>query len=112
VTGATFERFHLYSQRPGWVLDIQLDDRIPRILAHGVGATELDLEYLDAPTLVTVDERSGTLAVAEGPSRLTAIDIGAGCARITGDLALRWNARDMEPRDFTISVDVIAALIT
>lgn len=118
VLAATFERFHLYSPRPGWVLDAQCESSIPRLLASGtsepspyVTQRALALEYLDAPALVTVAERDGTVTI-DRPSGLSAIDLEGGLVRVWGTLVLRWSARDREPTDVPIAVELIAALIT
>lgn len=118
VLAATFERFHLYSPRPNWVLDAHCEGSIPRLLISGTcepapysSPRALALEYLDAPALVTLGERDGTLAI-DRPNQLAAQDLGEGRVRVWGTLVLRWSARDRAPSDLPISVELNAALIT
>lgn len=118
VSAATFERFHLYSPRPGWVLDARCEGTIPHLSISGtsepapyVTPRALALEYLDAPALVIVDEQLGALTI-DRPSGLSAIDLAGGRVRVWGTLVARWSARDREPAELPITVELIAALIT
>ncbi|MBX3157536.1 MAG: hypothetical protein KF773_16295 [Deltaproteobacteria bacterium] len=115
VVSATLELFHLYSRRPGWVLDATLDGPIGRLWIAGTADADtaprrLDVEYVDAPAIVTLDDRTGTLAPADG-AHLLVRELGAGLARIEGTLALRWTSGDTE-RPYEIAVDLVAALVT
>lgn len=116
VVSATLEIFHFYSRRPGWVLDADLDGPIVRLWLAGTAdaATSprhLDLEYVDAPAVVTVDDRTGRLAALSTSPALRVRELGAGLARVEGMLSLRWIVGDTE-QPYEIEVDLVAALIT
>ncbi|MEJ7601776.1 MAG: hypothetical protein WKG01_28015 [Kofleriaceae bacterium] len=119
VTTATLELFHLFSPRPDWILDAAVDGPIPRLWLSGVvagtplpGPSRLEVAYIDAPKLVTLDGSAGALAFGDTPARLELVELGEGKARVTGLLALRWVTSVREPRAYEIELDVIAALIT
>lgn len=116
VVSATLEIFHFYSRRPGWVLDADLDGPIARLWLAGTADTataprSLDLEYIDAPAVVTIDHRTGKLVPPASTQPLRVRELGAGMARIEGTLVLRWTGGDAE-QSYTIELDLIAALIT
>ena len=116
VVSATLEIFHFYSRRPGWVLDADLDGPIVRLWLAGTADTataprSLDLEYIDAPAVVTVDDRTGVLAPSPASQALRVRELGTGLARVEGTLVLRWSAGDAE-RPYEIDVGLVAALVT
>ncbi len=118
VASATLELFHLFSRRPDWILDAALDGSIPRLWLSGLvagaplpGPSKLELAYIDAPKVVTLDGVDGTLALAETPARLTLVELGEGTARVQGSLMLRWLGGS-DQRDYALEVDLVAALIT
>jgi len=118
VASATLELFHLFSRRPDWILDATLAGSIPRLWLSGLvagtplpGPSNLELAYIDAPKVVTLDGVDGTLALAETPARLTLVELGEGKARVHGALAVRWLGANTT-RAYAIEVDLVAALVT
>jgi hypothetical protein len=118
VTSATLELFHLFSRRPDWILDAALASSIPRLWLSGLvagaplpGPSKLELAYIDAPKVVTLDGIDGTLGLGEVPGRLTLVELGEGKARVHGTLQLRWLGGSTS-RDYPIEVDLVAALVT
>ena len=119
VTSATLELFHLFSQRPDWILDATLDGPIPRLWLAGLaigaplpGPSLLELVYIDAPKIITVDGVDGALELGATPPRLELVELGEGKARLAGTLALRWVSSSREPRDYELELELVAALVT
>jgi hypothetical protein len=117
VTSATLDLYHLYSQRPGWDLDVELAGPIPQLSITGTGArpalpgpSPLEVAYLDHPAIVTVNGARGSLTLAE--SRLSLVEVGQGRVRITGTLTATWRASDATTRPYVIELDLDAALVT
>ena len=118
VSSAVLDLYHLYSQRPGWDLEVELESGPYGALSiTGTGArpalpgpSPLVVAYLDEPAEVVIDGVRGRLFPAE--SRLTLVEIGQGRVRITGRLHTTWRARDAEPRPYAIAFDLDAALVT
>jgi hypothetical protein len=118
VTSATLDLYHLYSQRPGWDLEVELDGPIPRLSITGTGArpalpgpSPLEVAYLDHPAVVNVERAPGSLAL--GRSDLALAELGQGKVRITGTLHATWRALgDAATRDYAIELDLEAALVT
>lgn len=118
VTSATLELFHLFSRRPDWILDAALAGSMPRLWLAGLvagaplpGPSKLELAYIDAPKVVTLDGIAGTLALGDDPGRLALVELGEGKARIQGELRLRWLGGDRS-QDYPLELDLIAALVT
>lgn len=134
VTRATCELYHLYFAEPDWSLEAETDGIFPRLAVSGrltapalPGPTELGLAYIDAPRLVVLDGKRGSLefgglddkrgSLEPGPraSRLRLVELGDGRVRIEGTLQLVWRslAEDAEPpRDYAIELALEAALVT
>lgn len=118
VTSAVLDLYHLYSQRPGWDLEVELaSGPYSRLSITGTGArpalpgpSPLVVAYLDHPAEVVIDGVRGRLEPAE--STLTLVETGQGRVRITGTLHTTWRARDAEPRPYAIGFDIDAALVT
>lgn len=118
VTSAVLDLYHLYSQRPGWDLEVELaSGPYSKLSITGTGArpalpgpSPLVVAYLDEPADVVIEGVRGRLVPAE--SKLTLVEIGQGKVRITGTLHTTWRARDAEPRPYAIGVDLEAALVT
>lgn len=119
VTSATLELFHLFSRRPDWILDAALAGSIPRLWLSGLvagaplpGPSKLELAYIDAPKVVTLDGIDGTLALgAPGPAQLALVELGEGKARVAGTLMLRWLGGE-RTEDYALELDLVAALVT
>lgn len=118
VTSATLELFHLFSRRPDFVLDAALAGSIPRLWLAGLvagpplpGPSKLELSYIDAPKVITLDGVAGMLAIGDPPARLELVELGEGKARISGTLALRWLGGSAA-RDYPVELDLVAALVT
>ncbi|HEY5935129.1 MAG TPA: hypothetical protein VIU61_10855 [Kofleriaceae bacterium] len=116
VTSATLELFHLFSRRPDWILDAALAGSIPRLWLSGLvagaplpGPSKLELAYIDAPKVVTVDGIDGTLALGTG--QLSLVELGEGKARVAGALMVRWLGGD-RTEDYPLELDLVAALVT
>jgi len=117
VTSAVLDLYHLYSQRPGWDLEVELEGPYPELAITGTGArpalpgpSPLVVAYLDRPAVVTLDGKPGSLTPAD--SQLSIVEIGQGRVRITGTLHATWGARGAEPRPYAIGFDLDAALVT
>lgn len=118
VEQATLELFHLYSKRPDWVLDIQLAGPVPRLWLAGTGEPApytrercIDIAYLDAPRTMTLDGHEGTIKWL-APAALTAVELGAGRARVGGRFSITWSAPDCEPRTLEVEIELVAAVVT
>ncbi|MBA3463949.1 MAG: hypothetical protein H0T46_28590 [Deltaproteobacteria bacterium] len=117
VTSATLDLYHLYSKRPGWDLEVELDGPIPQLTITGTGArpalpgpSPMEVAYLDHPAIVMFDGARGSLALVE--SKLSLVEVGQGRVRITGTLATTWRASDATTRPYAIELDLDAALVT
>jgi len=118
VASAVLDLYHLYSQRPGWDLEVELASGPYSTLSiTGTGArpalpgpSRLEVAYLDEPAEVVLDGVRGRLAPAA--SQLSLVEIGQGRVRISGTLHTTWRARDAEPRPYAIAFDLDAALVT
>ncbi len=118
MTSAVLDLYHLYSQRPGWDLEVELANGPYSTLSiTGTGArpalpgpSPMVVAYLDEPAEVVIDGVRGHLAPAD--SKLTLVEIGQGRVRITGTLHATWSARGASPRPYAIAFDLDAALVT
>lgn len=117
VTSATLDLYHLYSKRPGWDLEVELDGPIPQLSITGTGArpalpgpSPMEVAYLDHPAVVTVDGSRGSLALTT--SKLSLVEVGQGRVRISGTLMATWRASDATTRPYVIELDLDAALVT
>lgn len=121
VEQATLELFHLFSQRPDWVLDVQLAksaSQVPRLWLAGTGEPapytrerRIDIAYVDAPTRLTLDGREGRVQWV-APAALVAIELGAGRARVDGRFSLVWTATGHPPRTLDVVIELVAAVVT
>lgn len=118
VEQATLELFHLFSQRPDWVLDVQLAGAVPRLWLAGTGEPapytrerRIDIAYVDAPTRLTLDGREGRVQWV-APAALAAIELGAGRARVDGRFSLMWTATGHAPRTLDVVIELVAAVVT
>ena len=118
VTSATIELFHLFSRRPDFILDAALAGSIPRLWLTGLvagaplpGPSKLELAYIDAPKVVTLEGCDGTLVIGATPAQLELVELGEGKARVQGRLPLRW-VGVTAARDYPVEVDLVAALVT
>lgn len=122
VTRATCELYHLYFAEPDWSLEAETDGIFPRLALSGrltapalPGPSELGLAYIDAPRLVVLDGKRGTLEPRHSAPRLRLVELGDGRVRIDGTLQLVWRslAEDAEaPCDYEIEIALEAALVT
>ncbi|CAN5749615.1 hypothetical protein BH11MYX3_BH11MYX3_48740 [soil metagenome] len=118
VTSATLDLYHLYSQRPGWDLSVELAGAIPQLSITGTGErpalpgpSPLEVAYLDRPAVVNLERIQGSLALIRSDLELK--ELGQGKVRITGTLHTTWRALgDAETRDYAIELDLDAALVT
>ena len=118
VTSAVLDLYHLYSQRPGWDLEVELANGPHSMLSiTGTGArpalpgpSPLVVAYLDQPAEVTIDGVRGRLV--PGESKLSLVEVGQGRVRITGTLHTTWRTRDADARPYAIGFDLDAALVT
>ncbi len=118
VTSATLDLYHLYSQRPGWDLSVELAGAVPQLSITGTGErpalpgpSPLEVAYLDRPAVVNLERMQGSLSLVR--SELQLAEIGQGKVRITGTLHTTWRALgDAVTRDYLIQLDLEAALVT
>ncbi len=119
VTSATLDLYHLYSARPGWDLEVELDGAVPELVLTGTGErpalpgpSPLEVAYLDRPGIVTVGGKRGSIMPVK--SELEIVEMGQGKVRITGTLHTQWTAigETSAMREYPISVDLEAALVT
>jgi hypothetical protein len=98
VTSATLDLYHLYSQRPGWDLEVELEGARVAITGTGArpalpGPSPLEVAYIDAPSGLLVER-----------SELVLEEIGQGKVRVRGTL--------FATRGVALAFDLEAALVT
>lgn len=119
VASATLEVFHLFAVEAGWVLEAALDDGTQIALEGRVrtpvlpGPSRLDLWYVDAPRVGTVEGQLGTLAACPPAPNLMCSALPGGRVRIAGTLALVWTSVvDHVVGRYEIEMDLDAAIVT